>query len=715
MNRVKVKTREQVKSVKVLDWAAVAGERMKNAYIRTKEKAVRNREDRNNTPNGYAEDRVQEYARSMARNAARTARFGGKAIRQKGHVLFQQYGEDRDEAPYYEGNSGTGGTIPPTKYDFTVPKGPVYKEVDFGRDVPPSPRLRLAAQKQQYQRYFYRRIKKAPPLDGLGLPESLASPGLLESPGVSPYAPTPNLVTERGREFAKKQAAKRSKIAREIKTKETLTTIRQKDGLGDFLPKTALEISSEIIVQGYDGTKEIVPEVINGLSVPSPVKMTVQKRAASQTAFTGGENLRQTVFRLVIKTSKHDGKATVQAVQRAAEASKKAVLLAERAEKISQFAAKSAAVAAKRAAKISAAAIKAILFSAKTLIAAIAGGGGTAVLAVVVICLIGQLVCSSFGIFFAGEDSGTGQTIASAVSEINQEFEDKLAEIQASVDYDILDLSGSCAPWREVLVLYAVKTTTDPNNGQEVAIMDDEKKALLQNVFWKMNQISHSVSVREYEVSSTTTDDEGNEVETTESETEVTLHITISHKTTDEMANSYHFDSDQKEQLDFLLSPENNDLWNALLLGAGVSASGGNGGDIVSVALSQVGNVGGEPYWRWYGFNSRVEWCACFVSWCANESGVHIPKFSRCVDGVAWFRGQGLWQNGRYSPQPGDIIFFDWDNGGGQDGIPDHVGIVEKVEGGTVYTIEGNSIGDSCRQNQYAVGNHLIYGYGEIS
>ena len=173
----------------------------------------------------------------------------------------------------------------------------------------------------------------------------------------------------------------------------------------------------------------------------------------------------------------------------------------------------------------------------------------------------------------------------------------------------------------------------------------------------------------------------------------------------------------KSRQLDFLLSDENRDLWDALLRGVGAIAGGGGGGDIVSVALSQIGNVGGDPYWRWYGFDSRVEWCACFVSWCASESGclgTSIPMFSSCVDGVAWFKAQGRWENGRYLPQPGDIIFFDWDTGGGQDGKPDHVGIVERVEGGVVYTIEGNS-GNQCRENRYAVGNYQIYGYGVFS
>ena len=138
--------------------------------------------------------------------------------------------------------------------------------------------------------------------------------------------------------------------------------------------------------------------------------------------------------------------------------------------------------------------------------------------------------------------------------------------------------------------------------------------------------------------------------------------------------------------------------------------SGGNQA-IVEVALTQLGNEGGQPYWSWYGFEGRVEWCACFVSWCADqcgyiESGI-IPKFAGCVDGANWFKGNGQWQDRNYEPQAGDIIFFDWEG----DGETDHVGIVEKCENGVVYTVEGNS-GDACRQKQYTVGSSSIYGYG---
>ena len=136
---------------------------------------------------------------------------------------------------------------------------------------------------------------------------------------------------------------------------------------------------------------------------------------------------------------------------------------------------------------------------------------------------------------------------------------------------------------------------------------------------------------------------------------------------------------------------------------------------IVEVARSQIGNVGGEPYWSWYGFTERVEWCACFVSWCANKCGYIssgiIPKFSGCINGVDWFKDRGQWIGNSFEPSPGMIIFFDWDDEDGQDGKADHVGIVEKVENGRVYTIEGNT-SDSCRQRSYPVGYYQILGYG---
>lgn len=137
-------------------------------------------------------------------------------------------------------------------------------------------------------------------------------------------------------------------------------------------------------------------------------------------------------------------------------------------------------------------------------------------------------------------------------------------------------------------------------------------------------------------------------------------------------------------------------------------------GQLVTIAKSQLGNEGGEKFWSWWGFTERQEWCACFVSWCADQAGLiqkeAVPKFSVCTDGVAWFQARGKWQSGGSVPTPGTIIFFDWDH----DGASDHVGIVESSDGTTVYTIEGNS-GDAVKQNSYTVNSQSILGYGLVA
>lgn len=412
-----------------------------------------------------------------------------------------------------------------------------------------------------------------------------------------------------------------------------------------------------------------------------------------------------------IKTAEKTAKASIKTSQQAAKAAQRTAQATARAARAAIHAARAAAIATahaiKAAAKATAAAVKAIIAATKALIAAIAAGGWIVVLIIVVICLIGMIIGSCFGIFFSGEDSGTGQTMQTAVQEINTDYQENLDEIKASHSYDVLEMSGSRAVWKEVLAVYAVKTTTDPDNAQEVATMDDEKLELLKDIFWQMNEISSSTSTQTETVIETSDDGNGNIVETETTVTQTYLYITVSHKTAEEMADQFGFNEDQREQMAELLADENNSLWSQVLYGI----TGGDG-EIVTVALSQVGNVGGEPYWSWYGFGSRVEWCACFVSWCANECGYIeagvIPKFAACASqGVPWFQERGLWQSGSYEPRSGDIIFFDWDG----DMSADHVGIVEKVENGRVYTVEGNS-GDSVRQNSYPIGYSDVLGYG---
>lgn len=441
------------------------------------------------------------------------------------------------------------------------------------------------------------------------------------------------------------------------------------------------------------------------------------QRTVKQSARSAGQKTVKTVSRGSAKTAQKTVKTAEQTAKTTIKTTKQAAKAAERTAKASAKAAQKAAQAAKAAAKAvvtgiksavkaTVAAVKAIIAATKALIAAIAAGGWIAVVVIIVICLIALLLGSVFGIFFSGEDSGTGMTMQTVVQEINAEYDTKLQAEKDAVSYDVLEMSGSRAVWKDVLAVYAVKTNMDQDNPQEVATMDDSKKQILTDIFWEMNQIT-SRTESNTETQITETDDgHGNIVQTETTVTQTYLYITVSHKTVDEMAAQYGFNQEQKDYLAELLKDENNSMWSAVLYGISYSD-----GEIVTVALSQVGNVGGEPYWSWYGFNSRVEWCACFVSWCANECGYIdtgvVPKFAGCVNGAQWFKDRGQWQDGSAEPVPGMIIFFDWEG----DGETDHVGIVEKVENGTVYTVEGNS-GDSCKLNSYMIGSNVIYGYG---
>lgn len=448
------------------------------------------------------------------------------------------------------------------------------------------------------------------------------------------------------------------------------------------------------------------------------------RRAIRQTAKSTGRAAPKTVNSTVkatkrtVKTAEQTSRAAIKTTKAAAKTAEKAVKASEKAAKAAAAAAKKAAIAAYKAAvvvaKAIASAVKGIIAAVKGLIAMIAAGGWMAVVAILIICLVGLLVGSIFGIFFSSEDTGSDKTMRTVVQEINTDYQSEIDDIKSSNTYDEVEMTGSTAVWREVLAVYAVKTNNDPENPQEVASIDDNKISILEDIFWEMNDISSRTETKTVTKVIETDDGRGNVVEETVEETQTILYINVTHKTADEMAAQYGFNDEEKQQMAELLDEKNRSLWAQVLYGIRAGDS-----DIVEVALSQVGQVGGQPYWSWYGFDNRVAWCACFVSWCANECGYIedgiIPKYAGCVNGVQWFKDREQWVEGNEEPVPGMIIFFDWDDPGGdngpQDGLSDHTGIVIRVEDGIVYTVEGNS-SDSCRQKQYSVGYYEILGYG---
>lgn len=400
--------------------------------------------------------------------------------------------------------------------------------------------------------------------------------------------------------------------------------------------------------------------------------------------------------RATIKTANKTIKGTEKTAKATINTSKKAV-------QVAKTTAKATGRAIQATVKATIATIKAIILASKALISAIIAGGWVAIFIIIIICLIGLICTSVFGIFFSSEKEVNGKTMSSVVSEINIEFTNKITDIQNNTEHDDYEINSNRAEWKDVISIYAVEI----GNGEEqtdVITLDDKKVEKLKEIFWKMNTISSKVEEIEKDIE--IIDENGNTK--TEKQKRKVLYIDVTSKTIEEMAKEYNFNKKQKEQLAELRKKEYASMWNNVIYGSSIGSQ-----DIVQVAKQQIGNVGGQPYWSWYGFTSRVEWCACFVSWCANECGYIeagiIPKFASVnVEGVPWFKTCGVWKESGYNPKAGDIIFFDWDN----DAESDHTGIVEKVENGTVYTIEGNTSGDSCKQKEYSINSNVILGYG---
>ncbi len=275
----------------------------------------------------------------------------------------------------------------------------------------------------------------------------------------------------------------------------------------------------------------------------------------------------------------------------------------------------------------------------------------------------------------------------------------------------------------EVEIRYRTETSTDPETG-ETTSEEVPYEYYILNVKLTSKPISAVASEEEVEIryrTETSTDPETGETTSEEVPYEYyILNVKLTSKPISAVASE-------------LLTPEQMEMYqvyrqtmgNKPLLFGGGSPDMSNSEDLtgvqfvngtrpgnpqlVELAKRQVGNVGGYPYWSWYGFDSRVEWCACFVSWCYNQAGKSEPRFAGCEwQGVPWFQSHGQWgARGSNNLAPGDAIFFDWD----LDGTADHVGIVIGTDGSRVYTVEGNS-GDACKIKSYDLNYQSIKGYG---
>ena len=514
-----------------------------------------------------------------------------------------------------------------------------------------------------------------------------------------------------------KQGQKAVKTTQENigKAKDKIIDFKQSRGVKAAEQKVAQNMSEQYGLQIRHGaaSRSSAPDV-SQTAKSQLIKTRQQGQKMIKTTARNAEKAVKTTAKGTVKTTEK-GIKTAQATSKAAiKTTETSVKTAQAAAKASAKTAQKAAQAAKATAKATAeatkatvratiAAVKAIIAGTKALISALIAGGWIAVVIILIVVLLGCAVS-----LFGGGSGSNAYTPVSAEVEAYEPFIQKYAKQYGIPEYVelikavMMQESGGRGldPMQAAEGSFNTRYPHEPNGikDPEYSIecgVQELKAALISAEVENPIDMEHiKFALQGYNF--------GNGY--------------ISWAKTNyggySYANAVEFSTMQAARLGW--DSYGDTQYPAHVLRyypyGRAFTSGGNQA-IVEVALTQLGNEGGQPYWSWYGFEGRVEWCACFVSWCADqcgyiESGI-IPKFAGCVDGANWFKGNGQWQDRNYEPQAGNIIFFDWEG----DGETDHVGIVEKCENGVVYTVEGNS-GDACRQNQYTVGSSSIYGYG---
>lgn len=336
-----------------------------------------------------------------------------------------------------------------------------------------------------------------------------------------------------------------------------------------YMTESAIEdtgkAAKKTVQKTYDGGKRLYKEIRRTRKETDAIKQTA-KSTGKSTAKTLQKSIK--TGQRTVKTAQQTARTTVKTTEKTAKAAKKTAEATAKSSKMTAQAARQAAQATYKAAVVTAkaiaAAVKAAIAGIKALVAAIAAGGFVSVVIIIIICIIALIAGSCFGIFFIGEDTGSGITLQNVISEINKEYEAKITEIKNSNTYDVLEMSGSVV-WPEVLSVYAVKIAGDPNNPQEVVSMDENQKHILTDIFWEMNEITHSITSKTENVVTEIDSGNGNIVETTESKTRTYLYIKVIHKSVDEMATHHGFTDSQKQQLRELLSEENKRMWSDVL------------------------------------------------------------------------------------------------------------------------------------------------------
>ena len=524
---------------------------------------------------------------------------------------------------------------------------------------------------------------------------------------------TAERVTEEGVHQFNKQGQKGVQTTKEniVKAKDKIADFKTKRAVKAAEQKQAQAASEQVgsaVRRGAESRSAVPDMPVQTIKTKRQTEKTIKQSVRStgktvKTAAKGTVKSAEKSVKTAQATSKAAIKTTETSVKTAQAAAKASVKATQRAAQAAKATAKATAEATKAAVRATIAAVKAIIAGTKALISAIIAGGWVAVVIILIIVLFGCAVS-----LFGGGGNSNSYTPVSAEVEAYEPLIQQYARQHGIPEYTELI--------KAVMMQESGGRGNDPMQASECGY-----NTRYPNTPNGITDPEYSINVGIQNLAACLS---AAEVENPIDMEHIKLALQgynfgngyISWAKTNyggySYANAVEFSTTQAERLGWDSYGDTQYVSHVLrYYPYGRAFTGGGNQAIVEVALTQLGNEGGQPYWSWYGFEGRVEWCACFVSWCANECGYIdtgvIPKFAGCVLGSQWFKDRGQWQDGSFEPSAGHIIFFDWEG----DGETDHVGIVECVENGTVYTVEGNS-GDTCRQNSYAIGSSGIYGYG---
>lgn len=524
---------------------------------------------------------------------------------------------------------------------------------------------------------------------------------------------TAERVTEEGVHQFNKQGKKGVQTTKEniVKAKDKIADFKTKRAVKAAEQKQAQAASEQVgsaVRRGAESRSAVPDMPVQTIKTKRQTEKTIKQSVRStgktvKTAAKGTVKSAEKSVKTAQATSKAAIKTTETSVKTAQAAAKASVKATQRAAQAAKATAKATAEATKAAVRATIAAVKAIIAGTKALISAIIVGGWVAVVIILIIVLFGCAVS-----LFGGGGNSNSYTSVSAEVEAYEPLIQQYARQHGIPEYTELI--------KAVMMQESGGRGNDPMQASECGY-----NTRYPNTPNGITDPEYSINVGIQNLAACLS---AAEVENPIDMEHIKLALQgynfgngyISWAKTNyggySYANAVEFSTTQAERLGWDSYGDTQYVSHVLrYYPYGRAFTGGGNQAIVEVALTQLGNEGGQPYWSWYGFEGRVEWCACFVSWCANECGYIdtgvIPKFAGCVLGSQWFMDRGQWQDGSFEPSAGHIIFFDWEG----DGVTDHVGIVERAENGTVYTVEGNS-GDTCRQNRYASGSSVIYGYG---